>query len=77
MALKQVGTMAMRNANGDFLPSVPLYADIPDKYIEPSGLTKLEEKNCNEVIDMLAGKFKQYMDGCKKAGIPMEVELNE
>lgn len=75
MALKQVGTMALRGPDGKFLPSVPLYADIPDKDIQPSGLTKLEEKNCDEIMDMLAGKFKQYMDGCRKAGIPLEVEL--
>lgn len=75
MALKQVGTMALRGPDGKFLPSVPLYADIPDKDIQPSGLTMCEEKNCDEILDMLADKFKQYIDGCKKAGIPLEVEI--
>lgn len=73
MALKQVGVMSLRAPDGTFLPSTPLYADIPDGDVRATGLTKLEEQNCDEIMDILAGKFKQYVDGCRKAGIPLEV----
>lgn len=69
MALIKVGTTALRGPDGNFLPSVPLYADIPDKEIQPSGLTKTDEKACDIFLNLFSNKIKQYIDGCSKAGI--------
>lgn len=75
MAMVQVGTMAMRDADGNFLPSVPIYADFPDKDIQPSGLTKTEENNLLDITTVFYSKFKQYIDGCKTLGMDMDKYL--
>lgn len=75
MAMVQVGSMALRDADGNFLPSVPLYADFPDEDIQPSGFTKREEKNLQDITEVFFLKFKQYMDGCKALGMDMEKYL--
>ncbi|MPM90560.1 hypothetical protein SDC9_137681 [bioreactor metagenome] len=66
MARVQIGVMALRKPNGEFLPSTPIYEDIPDTQIKPSKLTATEERQCDELTKMLVKKFKQYKDGIKK-----------
>ena len=69
MALVRVGTTALRGPDGNFLPSVPLYADVPDKEIQDSGLTKTAEKSCDEFLKICGSKINKYIDDCKKSGI--------
>lgn len=65
MALVQVGIMALRSPNGDFLPATPIYKKLP---VNERGRTAQEEKATAEISSLLAGKFKQYIDGCRAAG---------
>ena len=72
--MKQVGTMALRDAEGNFLPSQPLYTFIDDKDINPeTGMTKREEKNMDDISAVLGRKFKEYVDGCRAAGIKVDI----
>ncbi len=56
-----VGWMALRGPGGEFLPSVQIYAaaddvgEDADKYM------------INDASKMFAEKYKQYVDGVKKA----------
>lgn len=75
MALVKIGVTALRGPDGNFLPSVPLYADIPDKEIQPSGMTKTEEKNMQDITSIFYEKFKTYIERCKDIGIDMEEYL--
>ena len=75
MALVKVGTTALRGPDGDFLPAVQLYADIPEAKIQPSGLTKTDEQACDMFLKLCADKIKHYIDNCKAAGI--EVNIND
>lgn len=60
----QVGITAMRNpATGEFLPAVPLYIKAEDS------AEAAEEKLIEDIGNLLAHRFKAYVDGCKKAGI--------
>lgn len=60
----QIGVTALRNpATGDFLPAVPLYIRAED------GAEAAEEQLIQDIGGLLALRMKQYMDGCKKAGI--------
>jgi hypothetical protein len=67
MPLVQIGIKALRAPNGDFLPSVPIYAEIAKTDITPSGITKTENDTIDELSRVLAKKFKQYVDECRAA----------
>lgn len=69
MALVQVGIMALRSPNGEFLPATPIYKELP---VNERGRTTQEEKATAEISSLLAGKFKQYIDGCRAAGTSEE-----
>lgn len=60
----QVGVTALRDPmTGDFLPSVPMYIEATDEaVVAENGLL-------DNIGGVLAQKFKEYMDGCKRAGI--------
>ena len=62
MALVQVGIIALRAPDGSFLPSTPIYKDLP---VNERGRTAQEEKATAEISRILAAKFKAYMDGCQ------------
>ena len=64
MALVQVGIIALRSPDGDFLPATPIYKDLP---VNERGRTVQEEKATEEISRLLAEKFKEYIDGCRKA----------
>ena len=67
MAMVQVGVMALRTPDGEFLPATPIYKEIPDEdFNKKTGMTHAEERACDELAVLLAKKFKQYKDGCKK-----------
>ncbi len=62
----QIGETALRDpVTGAFLPSVPLYIKADDSAIAG------EEQLIQDIGRVLAGKFKQYMDGCAKAGVAL------
>lgn len=69
MALVRVGTTALRDPDGNFLPSVPLYADLQDNEVEESRLTKTAEKSCDEFLKIFGVKINKYIYDCKNAGI--------
>ncbi len=69
MAMVQVGVIALRTPDGNFLPATPLYKEIPDENInKETGMTHAEESAYSDLATMLAKKFKQYKDGCKNIG---------
>jgi len=67
----QVGVTALRDpATGDFLPSVPLYIKVePESIDAKSGLAQCELDLCRDIGGVLAAKFAEYVDGCRRAGI--------
>lgn len=65
MALVQVGIIALRSPDGDFLPATPIYKDLP---VNERGRTAQEERATEEISRLLAQKFKEYIDGCRKEG---------
>lgn len=69
MALIQIGVMALRSPTGEFLPSQPIYKEIPDDQMASSGRTKEEEKAINDISKVLALKFKEYFDKCNETGL--------
>ena len=64
MALVKVGIIALRSPDGTFLPATLIYKDLP---VNERGRTEHEEKATDEISKLLAGKFKEYMDGCRAA----------
>lgn len=65
MALVQVGIIALRSPDGEFLPATPIYKELP---ANERGRTEMEEKETSEISRILAMKYKEYIDGCRKAG---------
>ena len=64
MALVKVGIIALRSPDGNFLPATPIYKELP---VNERGRTEQEEKATDEISNLLAGKFKEYIDGCRAA----------
>lgn len=62
----QVGVTALRDPmTGGYLPSVPLYIEATDEAVAA------EDRLLDNIGGVLAQKFKQYMDGCKKAEVAL------
>lgn len=61
----QVGEAALRGPDGSFLPAVPLFIRSVDCDDDA------EEKLCEGIAHLLALRMKAYIDGCKKAGVPL------
>lgn len=62
----QIGVTALRDpVSGEFLPAVPLYIKAED------GADEAEEKAIHDIGNLLAQRMKQYVDGCKEAGVPV------
>lgn len=62
----QVGVTALRDpVTGKMLPAVPLYIQAPENATEEQELEPLAEG----IAHLLALRMKQYIDGCKAAGI--------
>lgn len=70
MALVKVGIIALRSPDGEFLPATPIYKELT---VNERGRTGLEETETSEISKILAMKYKEYIDGCRKA----ENELNK
>ena len=62
----QVGVTALRDPmTGGYLPSVPLYIEATDDAVAA------EDRLLDNIGGVLAQKFKEYMDGCKKAEVAL------
>lgn len=57
----QVGVTALRGPDGKWLESVPMFVKGED--VEKVQAERLEE----DIGALLAGKMKEYMDGCRRA----------
>ncbi len=68
-AYKQVGLTALRSPSGEFLPAVPLYAEVE---VGEDGVTHAERRSAGELTEWAVKKIKQYKKGValasKKAG---------
>lgn len=61
-----VGYTALRSpATGEFMPAVPMYIK-EENAADAGGLELMDD-----IGQVLAGKIKQYIEGCKKAGVPV------
>ena len=65
MPFVQVGITALRAPDGTFLPSTPIYAEVPE--VTREGLAPVEDKTVDDIAHVFAEKFKQYIDGVKAA----------
>lgn len=66
MPMVQVGVTALRAPDGNFLPSTPIYAEVPK--VNERGNTCAGEKALNDVSKFFSEKLKQYF---------REVNINE
>lgn len=58
MPFVQVGITAARAPDGSFLPSVPIYAEVPE--VTKEGLAPAEDKALDDISRIFAEKFRQY-----------------
>lgn len=58
MPFVQIGITALRAPDGSFLPSTPIYAEVPE--VTAEGLAPQEDKAIDSLALLLAEKFKQY-----------------
>lgn len=65
MPLVQIGIQALRAPDGTFLPSTPIYAEVPE--VTSEGLTPTEDEMISDIAKIFAKKFKQYKDSMKTA----------
>lgn len=65
MAYKQVGIIAARAPNGDFLPAVPIYREVGP--VNERGATDEEERAADWAARLAAEKIKAYKNGRRKA----------
>jgi len=67
VAYKQVGVMALRSPAGEFLPAQPIY----EEYLDEETAEAAEAAAYDDIASVFARKMKQYIDGCKAAGIKL------
>ena len=53
----QVGVTAMRNPDGSFMPSIPMYVEVD--HVEKNGLTQLENAALTNICGFFAEKRKE------------------
>ena len=59
----QIGQMAMRDKDGNFLPATPIYEDWSPE------LEEAEKKMLDDAAKLFCGPMREYIEGCKKIGI--------
>jgi hypothetical protein len=64
MAYKQVGISALRSPTGEFLPAVPLYAEVA---VNDEGKTEAEELAAWWAARLAAEKIRAYTNGRRKS----------
>lgn len=71
---KQVGVIGIRDPDGNITENRPIYIKVGEKEINPkTNMHITEEKAVEDIARALAEKFKQYVDGCKEAGIDIDL----
>ena len=72
--LKQVGVMSERTEDGAFLPSKPVYIIVSENEVDSdTGMLPQEEKTNSDIAKLLAGKMKEYVEGCKARGVKIDL----
>lgn len=66
MPYVQIGIIAARDEDGNFLPSQPLYIQKSEREVMPSGLTKKQDADCDDFAKYMAARFKKYQEGVRK-----------
>lgn len=57
----QIGVVAYRDKEGNFLSSMPIYRDFDDEKTDQDGLTEEEKQICDCVAKYLIATFSEYM----------------
>ena len=60
-----VGCMALRNPDGSFQPSVPLYRDVSDEFEELED-DEIDRLPWDDLIKLFDRKYKEYLEVTKK-----------
>ena len=66
MVKMQIGTVAYRDDDGNFLPSSPIYRECEDKKSTECELTETEKQICDNIIPFLIPAFSEYMQHREK-----------
>lgn len=61
----EVGLTALRDEEGNFLPAVPLFIQVPASEINKAGQSPGEEALTESISQILAEKFGQYVQGVR------------
>ena len=61
----EIGSSALRSEDGQFLPAVPLFIQVPAAEINKAGQSPGEEALTESISQILAEKFGQYIQGVK------------
>ena len=61
----EVGLTALRDEEGNFLPAVPLFIQVPAAEINKAGQSPSEAELTESISQILAEKFGQYIQGVK------------
>jgi hypothetical protein len=72
MPYMQVGIKALRAPNGDFLPAVPIFKEIPDSEIKKSGLTAEEERSADWACKVIYKLYAEHKRSLERKGVLCE-----
>ena len=62
----EAGVVALRDElTGGFRDPRPLFIAVDRSEVTPSGLLRSEQEQIDDLAAVLAGKFRQYIDGVK------------
>ncbi len=71
--MKQVGVMCLRDEHGVPGKSMALYVRAAPSELDSKTLTyPQEEKALDDLAAIFAEKFGKYINGCRRAGIPLD-----
>lgn len=61
---EEIGFTALRDPDGSFLPSVPMYIRVSKECYNPkTGMSDGEEKLIKDISGVFADKMRQYIEG--------------
>ena len=62
----EAGCVSLRNPDGTFQPARPLFLAVDTAEITSTGITRGEEKLCDDIGKTLAKKFGEYLEGVRR-----------
>ena len=68
MARIQVGIVAMRTPDGDFMPARPIFRDIESGKIS-AGIDGTEDRVIGGLAKAFAGEYQRYLEACRRSGV--------